>query len=104
MHVWNLDALILQQWAIQVALTFQTFIEHGDTPSGPLSYLSNLSKATNVSQMSFYAVEVAVSDFILVCAIPVTSSCSSKSVDIPPMDCMASQAVDRHLANLHIPG
>ena len=100
----RLDALHLQQWAIQVALTFQTFIEHGDIPLGPLLYLSNLSKATNVSQMSFYAAEIAVSDFILVCAILLTFPCSSKSVDIPPMGRMESQAADRHPADLHIHG
>ncbi|EKM60360.1 uncharacterized protein PHACADRAFT_203573 [Phanerochaete carnosa HHB-10118-sp] len=54
------------QWIIQVVRVWTAFINHADTPNGPLLYLSDLRAPLSIARLSLYVVEVFVSDLILI--------------------------------------
>ena len=60
---------ISQQWALIVFETFQAFVGHAGIPLGPLLYIVDLSKPSEIAHMIFYLIELTISDFILVCDI-----------------------------------
>ena len=99
--------LILQQWALIVFEAFQAFVGRAGTPLGPLLYIVDLSKPSEIAHMSFYLVELTISDFILVCATRIPTTPPSpilKSADIPPVGRLAPQVAGRHYSDLYILG
>ena len=56
----------MQQLAITVAQTFEAFVGHASVPLGPLLYIVDLSKPSEIAHMSFFVIEITISDFILV--------------------------------------
>ena len=97
---------ILQQWAITVAQTFEAFVGHASVPLGPLLYIVDLWKPSEIAHLSFYLVELTISDFILVRATMsiISFSLTPKYVDISPMDRMEPEVAGSHSSDLHIPG